>query len=229
MLYNSHKKIVTPVDTSLPVRGIIDPIFPPHIEHWSHIRCGSYTSEWISKVIGIDEIPSNNLLFGPVWFDLFRPISPGDIRRLFKTKGMTTVEMRLDQFSHEEKLNWIRNEIVTFKRPPVILIRTPRLLHWIAIGGYDDNQRLFYFYDARIGKDSLETNLPIGNAVMTYEEILFWWSGRFSWNYVAIVVSKINKGIQKDAAPAELLHTDIPKENTPEIKTRSSSGLDFWS
>lgn len=173
-----------------PQKGFIDPVMNPLIDHWSHFRCGSYTSEWVSRAVGIVNTPSNFLLRGPVWFDLFRPIVPSDMRKLFRAKGMTTIELNLSELGLDEKLNWIRNEIITKRRPPVLLIRTATL-HWIAVGGYDDAQRLFYIYDARIGSDSYDPDLPIGNATISYNELLFLWSGRFIWHYVAIVVTHV--------------------------------------
>lgn len=207
--------------THLPSQGYIDQVINPTIDHWSHFRCGSYTSEWVAQAIGIQNKTSNSILPGPVWFDLFRPITPGDMRKLFKSKGMTTVQICLEEFSAEDRLNWIRSEIVVFRRPPVLLIRTATL-HWIAIGGYDDQKKLFYIYDARIGSNSVNLNLPIGNNTISYDELLLLWRGRLFMNYIAIVVAHVHAyDLRKDKVKkiidtytnGDLIHRDPKIEN----------------
>jgi len=216
--------MITGTSNNLPSEGYIHPVINPAIEHWSHFRCGSYTAEWVSRAVGIENTPSNFLLSGPVWFDLFRPIIPRDMRKLFKAKGMTTIEMHLSEFTLEEKLNWLKNEIVNLKRPPVVLIRTATL-HWIAVGGYDDKKKLFYIYDSRIGVDSFGTVLPIGNSTMTYADMLFLWSGRMFWRYVAIVVTSINIRDQRKEKANELLESFTRREP---LHKNTNSGQRLW-
>ena len=174
----------------LPAESYIDAVSNLIIDHWSSIRCGSYTSEWVAKAVGIKVPSSNRLLWGPMWFDLFRPVAPSDMRKLFKTRGMETVEMHFDEVSDEDRLFWIKNEIAINKRPPVLLIRA-RSLHWLAIGGYSDLKRMFYVYDSWIGTESFNINFPIGNAEMSYDQLLDEWKGRWFFQYVAIVVTNV--------------------------------------
>ncbi len=176
----------------LPHEAYVKLVSNPLIKHWSHIRCGSYTSEWIAKAIGLHPPEANKLLWGPVWFDIFRPVLPSDMRKLFKFRGMTSVEVRLAELSHKEKLDWIKREVAIKKIPPALLIRT-KTLHWIAIGGYNDKKKIFYVYDARFGADSLNSKLPIGNNTFTYSELLDLWSGRWFLKYIAIVVTSVRK------------------------------------
>lgn len=188
----------------LPEASCIEAVSNPAIDHWSHIRCGSYTSEWVAQAVGIKAAPSNRILRGPIWFDLFRPVTPGDMRRLFKARGMETIEIRLAGLSDEERLHWIKNEIATKKRPPVILTRA-KTLHWLAVGGYDDRKKIFYIYDSRVGADSFNINLPIGNVEMAYDEVLKTWQGRFGMNYVAIVVTNVQvRDLKKEKVEAIL-------------------------
>lgn len=206
----------------LPPVAYIETVFNPTIDHWSHFRCGSYTAEWVAQAVGIETVPSNLLLPGPVWFDLFRPISPSDMRKLFKAKGMVTVELRLNELSDEEKINWLKSEISRFSRPPVLLIKTATL-HWIAVGGYDDNKRIFYIYDARVATGSLDSNLPIGNAFIHYDKLISLWRGRFYWNFIAIYITNVKardirkekvKKILEAYARGELVHSN------PEIESK---------
>lgn len=177
------------IDTStpLPQQSFLEPIITPVFQQWSHFRCGSYTADWVSFVMGQVNTSANFLLRGPVWFDFTRPIVPRAMMRLFKARGMTTEKLDLHAFSYEKKLHWIKQEIAEAKRPPVLLIKTATL-HWIAVGGYDDAKELFYIYDPRIGDLSAGRDLPIGNAVMTYAELHRLWEGRWWWHYLALVV-----------------------------------------
>lgn len=210
------------LSSDVPSQASIDTVFNPVIDHWSGFRCGSYTAEWVASAVGIETIPSNLLIPGPVWFDLFRPITPGDMRKLFRARGMTSVEIRLNELSNTDKLLWLKNEIALYARPPVLLIRTATL-HWIAVGGYDDATQCFYIYDARIKTGSLNAELPIGNATISYNELLNLWRGRFFWNYVAIMITNVKprdlrrekvRKILEAYARGELVHTN------PEIEKK---------
>jgi hypothetical protein len=214
MLHNSLEK-------ELPAAACIDTVFNPVIDHWSHFRCGSYTSEWVAQAVGIETVPSNLLLPGPVWFDIFRPITPSDMRKLFKAKGMISIEMRLNELSDADKIAWIKTEIAVYSRPPVLLIRTATL-HWLAVGGYDDDKKTFYIYDSRVVRGSVDSTLPIGNAVMSFDELLTVWRGRFFWNFVAITITNVQardikkekmKKILEAYARGELVHRSSEVES----------------
>ena len=188
----------------LPAESYIDAVVNPAIDHWSRLRCGSYTAEWVAKAIGIQQPSANRLLRGPVWFDVFRPVFPGDMRRLFKSHGMSSIEVLLGELSDEERLNWIKSEVAIEKRSPVLLIRT-KTLHWIAIGGYDDLKRVFYIYDSMAGENSLRPDLPIGNAQLGYDELLKMWRGRWFFKYVAITVTNVQvRDLKKEKIEAIL-------------------------
>lgn len=188
----------------LPAEAYIDAVSNPAIDHWSHMRCGSYTAEWVAKAVGIKKSSANKLLRGPVWFDIFRPMFPGDMRRLFSSHGMTSIEVVLTELSDAEKLQWIKGEIAIKKRPPVILTRT-KTLHWIAIGGYDDLKRVFYIYDSMIGDSSLQPEFPIGNAQISYDKLLDIWRGRWFLKYIAITITSVNvRDLKKEKIEAVL-------------------------
>lgn len=177
-------------EDSLPKEAYIKAVNVPLITHWSKIRCGSYTAEWIARVVGVKPPSANSVLRGPVWFDVFRPVVPFDMRELFRFNGLTTIEVILNELTDREKIEWIKTQIVTTHRPPALLIQT-KMLHWIAIAGYDDAKQIFYVYDSRFGKDSMNPELPIGNFTFTYEELLHRWRGRWWMRYVAILVTTV--------------------------------------
>lgn len=180
----------TSPNNQLPSEYYITPITPPFIVHRSKIRCGSYTSEWIARVVGVRMPPANMLLKGPLWFDIFRPILPRDMRELLRAKGVESNEVSVSNLTDEEKISWIKHQIVFTNKPPALLIKVG-ILHWIAVAGYDDSIKIFYIYDPLFGKNSLNNNFPLGNATYSYDELLLKWRGRWHLKYLAIVVTGI--------------------------------------
>ncbi|MDD2766507.1 MAG: hypothetical protein PHH40_01925 [Candidatus Moranbacteria bacterium] len=205
----------------LPAEAYVDLVSNPLIDHWSHIRCGSYTAEWVAKAVGVRSLSSNKLLRGPVWFDLFRPVFPRDMKELFKAHNMTTLEIRLDAITNEERLEWIRTEIALKKRPPVLLIRA-NTLHWIAVGGYSDVKKVFYIYDSRIGSDSFDNRLPIGNMEMPYDVLLQEWSGRWFLRYVALIITNVQVRDLKKEKISSILESYARGELIQKVPLQSS-------
>ena len=160
----------------------------PFFMQISKIRCGSYTTEWVARAVGTHPISSNRILPGPVWFDMFRPILPSKMRFLFKLRGLNSVEVDVSKFTDTEKIDWIKREISLKRKPPALLIRT-RTMHWIAIGGYDDERRIFYTYNPLYGSYSTSPDFPIGNSSIGYDELIKVWSGRFWLKYRAVVIN----------------------------------------
>jgi len=179
---------------ALPREAYIQAVTIPFISHWSKIRCGSYTSEWIARVVGVKPPPANSILKGPLWFDMFRPILPYEMREIFRFNGMESKKVVLKKYSDAERLEWIKRQIVSSGRPPALLIRT-KILHWIAVAGYDDAREVFYVYDSRFGNDSLDLELPIGNFAFSYSELLERWHGRSFLRYIAIVITDISASL----------------------------------
>lgn len=177
-----------------PSRAYISLVDIPLVTHISKIRCGSYTTEWIARAVGLHPIPANKVLKGPIWFDVFRPILPTDMRALFKFRGMDSVEVDLRKYSDAERIEWIKREVAFKGKPPALLVRT-KVLHWIAIGGYDDQQRIFYIYDSRYGFNSIDPSLPIGNNTIGYDELARIWRGRWWLKYKAIVITNATSQI----------------------------------
>jgi hypothetical protein len=173
---------------NLPEKAFIKLVDVPLVTHKSRVRCGSYTTEWIARAVGLHPIPSNKILGGPMWFDLFRPVFPRDIKVLFKYRGMDSQEFDLSKKSDQQKLDWVRREVATNGKPIALLVRKG-LLHWIAVCGYDNKSKVFYIYDSLHGDSSMNPFFPLGNNSIRYEELINIWKGRWWMKYRAIVVS----------------------------------------
>lgn len=167
----------------------------PVVHHLSKIRCGSYTTEWIARAIGLHPIPANDLLHGPIWFDMFRPIVPSDMMKLFRFRGMECEEVDLNAFTDDQRLEWVKRQVAVIRKPPAILIKT-KILHWIAVGGYDDKAKVFFIYDSRYGNSSIDPAFPIGNNSIPYDTFLKVWKGRWWLKYKAIVITTTVKNPQ---------------------------------
>ncbi len=88
----------------------------------------------------------------------------------------------------------IGNGYVTNKYNPII---GKLIMHWITLWGYDRRKKIFYVYDSGLPKKYWNKNLPIGNTLRTYKEILrdwnfgrrqlwCWYCGREDFVYVRI-------------------------------------------
>ena len=53
--------------------------------------------------------------------------------------------------------------------------------HWITLWGYDDEKQIFYIYDSYVPLAKHNKNIPVGNTMRTFEEILRDWGKGFPW------------------------------------------------
>lgn len=49
--------------------------------------------------------------------------------------------------------------------------------HWITVWGYDDTKEVFYVYDSCVPKNLYDKNIPVGNKMRGYEEMVRDWRG----------------------------------------------------
>ena len=175
-------------DEKIPRQAFILMKETPFIQHVSHMPCGSYTSEWVARAIGLNILSANELLQGPLWHDYLRPIFPLTILKLLKMRGVEGMVVMMDQFtSPEQKIMWLKREIATEKKPVIILIKSTTL-HWIVVCGYDDDDEVFYVYDPNFGDTSLNKDVTVGNKEVNYTRLLNDWKGRWNLQYTAVLV-----------------------------------------
>ncbi len=160
----------------------------PYIEHLSLVRCGAYTSEWVAKALGIDGSATNDILLAPSWRDFLHPVFPLTILNLLKYRQLEGVSYRVDSYMpDDQKIDWIKREIVTHKKP-LLLLTKATTLHWVVITGYDHERKVFYIYDPSFGKTSINNDIPIGNVEVDYMRLLHEWSGSWIFKYIAILI-----------------------------------------
>ena len=68
--------------------------------------------------------------------------------------------------------------------------------HWVSLWGFDDKKKVFYLYDSAVPLKEWKKNLPIGNVIRSYDNVLRDWElgGRFGFGigkYKYIVVKNI--------------------------------------
>lgn len=117
------------------------------------------------------------------------------MKELFREQGVLAIQASLENMTDEERMKLIKEEIALKHHPIALLIRG-QPLHWIAVAGYDDDRGLFYIYDPRIGPDSFDIVLPVGNAIIGYDRLLSEWRGRFWMKYQVIQVISSLPGLQ---------------------------------
>ena len=47
--------------------------------------------------------------------------------------------------------------------------------HWISIWGFSDSKKVFYIYDSAAPAAQLKNDIPIGNVIRPYEDVLRDW------------------------------------------------------
>jgi hypothetical protein len=200
-----------------PDEGIIEMRNIPYIKHISHMRCGAYTSEWVATAMGLTIVGSNEQN-NPTWQDYLRPMLPLTIIEMLKELGLESYSYSLADFTDEQKLIWIKEQIVTQKKPLLVLIKTTTL-HWIVIAGYSDSNQEFYVYDPNFGETSKNNDVPVGNKQLDYRRLLIDWEGSYIFKYIAVIIStdrlKDVTTVYKDSKDVE---PDISKKRTLEIE-----------
>lgn len=132
---------------------------------------------------------------------------------ILKSYGFDSKIDSADNLSDEEKISFLKT--LLSKDTPVMIrigngyyhgkeynpILGKIVVHWITLWGYDDQKQIFFVYDSGMLKKHWDKNLPTGNTIRTYQEILRDWNfGRWqpwSWhvstqNYLYIKVNKPN-------------------------------------
>lgn len=117
--------------------------------------------------------------------------------RIFKSFGIKSKTKSAKHLANQEKINLLKT-LLSRNTPIMIRIGNGYLdsnynpvlgrivPHWITLWGYDDIKKLFYVYDSGLSVKYWSKNLPIGNTMRTYSEILRDWNfGKWqpwSWN-----------------------------------------------
>lgn len=151
--------------------------------------CGAYVLKAVFSMYGLDDKEKaesywprlNQLLFGFSWP---RRLHLELRKRGFTSKGHYTNRTLPVSMS----LSLLKEELAN-NRPVIMLIsnlfspkhvysskRKKMRPHWVLLLGYDDEKKVFYFYDSAVHKDAYQ-DVPIGNIAVPYGIAYDAWRG----------------------------------------------------
>lgn len=186
------------------MRGHVVSVRPKKYFTQSRGYCGAYTLKGVLSAWGLDDKkhPKDylSLFMRPTQATL-----PSTISSQLRKHGFDAHVKRANKFSDVEKIAFLKNEIDNDR--PVILLESTSFTrenklrqrpfygnvgHWISVWGYDDKS--FFVYDSFIEKKHY-SEVPIGNASRTFEQIIQTWKGppflrMFSYLYVPVIKNK---------------------------------------
>lgn len=152
-------------------------------------HCGAYSVKGILSAYGIDN-KSHPKEYHPQWLGKTIGITFGKdyYANILRSYGIKANVGNADQISSQDKLNLLKahlsgnnpimlrigNGFWSGKSFNYLLSRlTP---HWITLWGYDDQKEIFYVYDSGLSPEYYTKDIPIGNTIRTYSEILRDWN-----------------------------------------------------
>lgn len=118
--------------------------------------------------------------------------------KIFDSYGIKSKTKSAENLPDKEKINLLRT--LLYKNSPVMIrigngyykskkynpLFGSLMPHWITLWGYDDSKEILYVYDSAMLKKHWEKDIPVGNTIRTYKEILRDWNfGRWQpwcWN-----------------------------------------------
>lgn len=156
-------------------------------------HCGVYAVKAILSAFNLDK-KGHPKEYHSNWFGKLTGLTLGRqyLVEIFKSHGIEVERRSLKNFSDEEKLNLLKT--LLSKNYPVMIrigngyyhsnkynsILGKLVVHWISLWGYDDQEQIFYVYDSGMLKKYWKENIPVGNTIRSYKEILR------DWNFGAI-------------------------------------------
>lgn len=178
---------------------------PEFYQHQEGLTCGEYNLRGILEGFNIPYIPVDkpNLRLKVFGFSFI-----GDISALLEDHGLYAPVRFANNLTKKEQLNIITSHIDQ-DEPVLIAIGNGHLSrerfstlarlfigHFITIYGYHANKEVFYIYDPYL-YGPYKDDLPVGNEVRTFGELLREWKGPFYYpminmNHVYIPVSLNN-------------------------------------
>ena len=150
-------------------------------------HCGAYSVKAILSAYDLDTKDQPEY-YHPHWIGRLSGLTFGRdyFVRILKQAGVNSKAKTAENISNEERITLLKKLL---SRNTPVMIRTGygyssgkynRLLgklapHWITLWGYNDEKREFYVYDSGLNKKFWSQELPIGNTIRTYEDILRDW------------------------------------------------------
>lgn len=179
--------------TNLPSRYILS-VKPKEYLVQGISHCGVYCVKAILSTYGKDDktYPKD---YHTNWIgkNLFSFATGDDYYdKIFASYGIKSKTKSAENLSNQERIDLLKS--LLSKNTPVMIrigngyyksnkynpILGKLVPHCITLWGYDDKRKIFYVYDSGMLKEHWIKDIPIGNTVRTYEEVLRDWNfGRF--------------------------------------------------
>lgn len=167
---------------------------PSKYERQQGMTCGETNVKTIIEGFGKEYQPMSN---PPVRVHLYGFSFVKDIQRLVELNGLSTHIHHAKKYDDQTKLKTIQNHIDR-EEPVLIAIGNGHLErnkfsriaelflgHFITIYGYNPNRKVFYIYDAWL-KGNFDGEIPIGNEVRTYSQLLSSWKGPLYYGLIGM-------------------------------------------
>ncbi len=156
------------------------------------LTCGEFNVMGILDGFNIRYQPSVNK---PLRVKLFGFSFIRDISVLIQKHGLSAPVKHASKFVDQERIKIIKKHIEQ-DEPVLIAIGNGHLSrssyspiarffigHFITIYGYNNNKEIFYVYDPYL-KGNYHQEIPAGNEVRTYKELLRDWNGPFYYRFI---------------------------------------------
>lgn len=152
-------------------------------------HCGAYSVKAILSAYGKDN-KQHPKAYHPHWIGRVTGFTFGRTYwvNILRNYGIHAEVGRAKHLSDEKKLIFLKSLLAT-NNPVMIrigngywrgnsfnLILSKVIPHFITLWGYDDRNKLFYVYDSGLSPEYYTNNIPIGNTIRTYSEILRDWA-----------------------------------------------------
>jgi hypothetical protein len=172
---------------------IVDHI-PRQYERQQGLTCGEQN---VRTIIAGFDLPFYALTQPPLRVKLLGFSFLKDIQRLLKTNGLSAPIRHASRLDAAGKLRTLTDHID--RGEPVLLaignghlsreryVPLARFFigHFITVYGYHARHEVFYIYDSYL-KGAYQEDLPAGNEVRTFQEILRDWQGPFYYRFIGM-------------------------------------------
>lgn len=154
-------------------------------------HCGLYSIEAILSASGLNNQNNKPNSFSQTLFQRILGItSISALEEILRVHGFETSSGTAINLSDQEKLVFLKKKLFEGKtiiicigngymnaRSSYCSLKACVASHWITLWGYNETRRVFYIYDSKMPRN-INSNLPIGNTEVSYDDLLRDWAKR---------------------------------------------------